>query len=477
METILKTMIIAAAVLFPAASSSAGEGGESASSQAAALAPDAPQPKGGVYARARWSANARAELPAAPQLPMQKKKWTVMAFINGSNNLGEFVLRSDLQQMSSVGTTDNMNLVVDLGLSSGKSMSLVQRMLLLPPKPGKKINTVVYSAEINRDMGAWANAADFVQWAKKNFPAERYLFIIQNHGGMRNGMSGISFDDTAGSFIKAPQLSPLFKRAGKVDIFVLAACLMQTAEVAYQVGEAADVIIGSEEVDWSDLFQHKERFAYLNAHPGDSTEDIAAAFVNMRQERMVGDREKRYNTLSAVRTAELKGLPAALNAWTDAVMNAKEPFALLQTVSDAARFESNIPRHSVYVNSQLVDLGDFTGAVAKLSKNDGVKTAAGGIARLLQKAVIANSAVGTNTEGVDYAKRVHGLSIRMLPLAPRSPGLFAAETAAPKEKLAVPRVEYSYRDFQLMKDGCKWADFLEWTKKLYVSYQMIETKY
>jgi hypothetical protein len=429
---------------------------------------------GGIYGRVEWIAKKRAELPVAPKLPMPKKKWTVMAFINGSNNLGESVLANDLAQMSSVGTTDNMNLVVDLGLSSGEKMSLVQRMLLLPARRAKQINPVVYAAEINRDMGAWANAADFIRWAKTNFPADRYMFIIGNHGGMVDGISGISFDDTSGNFIRVHQLSPLFKRAGRVDMFVLDSCLMQTAEVAYQVGEKADVIIGSEEIDWSDMSQYLERLKYLTAHSDESTEEIAAAFVKMRREKMAGD--KRYTTLSAVRGSGLRDLPAALNAWTAAVMKAGKPPAVVEAVTRAARFFGPM-NHTDYANSQLVDLGDFAGRVSLASKDDGIKESTDALLKVISKAVIANSAVGRNSEGVDFGKAVKGLSIRMIPLAARSPGRARGEAEQLKQH-ATPGVDYAYRNLRLFKEsGSNWPDFLEWTRKIYTEYQLEEIKY
>jgi len=411
---------------------------------------DQPGVKHGVYDRVRWFAGQRAKAAAPPQLPMQEKKWTVMVFNNGANNLAGAVLAMDLEQMSSVGSTDNMNLVLEMGLASG-SQSLVQRMLLLPASRGKKINPVIYSMDVNRDMGAWNHVADFVQWAKKNFPARRYMLIIQNHGA---GVSGISFDDTSGNTIKISQFTPMFKRAGFVDIFLMNACLMQMLEVDYQIGPNAGVIVGSEEVDAA-WFQHEERLGYLNAHPDDSAESISSAFVDMRDKArnaLSGYRLAPHATLSAVRTSELKNLSLALDAWVGAVVAADEPAALRAAIESVIRF--NGLNETTRAESQFADLGDFASILSGASRSPEVKDATGNLLDSIKKSVVKSM-------GTQGHKEVAGISIRMIPR--KKP----QTSAAPPDKPGRSFVEYSYTDMRLIKAGGRWGEFLGWAEKIY----------
>ena len=82
--------------------------------------------------------------------PIQRKEWTVMAFMNGSNSLSEDILY-DVKTMSSVGSMDNINMVAEFSILTGQS-SLVRRMRLLPDSGGE-INGEVYKTWQNLDMG------------------------------------------------------------------------------------------------------------------------------------------------------------------------------------------------------------------------------------------------------------------------------------------------------------------------------------
>ena len=403
------------------------------------------------------------------------KDWTVMVFMNGTNNLSECFF-NDVKTMGAIGSTANINLVTEFSVQTGGS-SLVQRMRLLPGSGGE-INGQVYKTWQNRDMGDWRNAAEFVQWAKAAFPAKRYLFILQDHGGgfidetakPKLSDKGISYDDVSHNYIKVPELASMFKQTGPVDLFIMNACEMQMAEVAYEIGANAGVIIASEETDDAKYFQYRERLAYLGANSQAPTETIAAAFIDMRRRLLTQGNEfysevvkstvtiGKYsaNTLSALRTSELKNLPAALNDWVNVVETANEPDAVTFAVASSLRLGVQSPADQPY--SQFTDLGDFANRVSFSSKKQEVKDATGKLLGSIRKLVISNSAQNFNTSGVDYSKTARGVSIKMLPLAPVNhsvlyPGLdFITDTR--------------YVDLQLSRDA-QWNSFLAWAGKIY----------
>src|SRR3989339_1207603 len=365
--------------------------------------------------------------------PVQLKEWTVMVFMNGSGNLADWGME-DIRKMGTIGTTDKVNVVVETGLKMGDK-SLVQRILLLPGE-GKTINSVVYKTWNTRDMGNWRNAADFIKWAKVNFPAKRFLYIMQAHGGgfidntYNSKMSGksISDDDLTHNYIKVPEMPILFKEAGYVDMFIMAACKMQTAEVNYEIGENVGVIIGSEESDQAFLFQSKERLGYLNANPQASTEQIATAFIEMRKRILTPGNEiyievdkstvtvdtHLVNTLSAVRTSELKNLPSALDSWVNTLMAENEPDAILFAITTTVRFGVNKPSDQAW--SQITDLGNFAVRVMYASKKQKVKDETMKLLTFLNQLIIANGSVNINYSGIDYSKELQGISIKMIPL-------------------------------------------------------------
>ena len=440
-----------------------------------------------LHAIRQAAADISVPLPPQPQAdnsagtnsaaPVQQKEWTVMVFMNGSNNLAEYFL-DDVKSMSTIGTTADVNLVTEFSIKTGQS-SLVQRMRLLPGD-GKEINGEVYKTWGNRDMGDWRNAADFVKWAKAKFPAKRYLLIIQDHGGgfvdetfqPKPEDKGISYDAVTGNYIKVPELPLLLKEAGPVDMLILNACEMQMAEVAYEVGEKAGVIIASEDTDDAKYFQYKERLAYLGANSQESTEKIASAFIDMRKRMLTPGNmfysevqkstftisEYSANTLSAIRTIELKNLSSALDSWSSAVITANESDAILYAVASTVRFGVQNPSEQPF--SQFTDLGDFAIRVAYVSKKQEVKDATTNLLTFIKrKLVVANSAVNMNSSGVDYSKAARGISIKMIPLTPVNHSVLGG--------LSWDFVtDTRYGDLLLPKDS-QWDEFLSWVGKIY----------
>lgn len=423
-------------------------------------------------------AEAVTSLLAGPENPAPVKEWTVMVFMNGSNNLSPYY-RGDLTEIANFGETRDVNVAVEFSLMTGDKTSLTRRVRVLPVQNGQTSGNVYQEWE-NRDMGDWRNAADFVRWAKASFPARRYMLIIQNHGGgfldqtfkPKNNTKGISYDEVSGNYIKTPELARLLRETGPVDMLVMNACEMQMAEVAYEIGAAAGVIVASEELDRAIFSQYGERLAFLAANPGRSTEDLAAAYVEMRRRLVQPGNAVTYghnlstytytvtkdiaNTLSALRASELEELPAALDAWTAAVMAAGERDAVVYGVGSAVRL--GVLKASDQSFSQFIDLWDFVRRVTRRSSDPAVKAAADALAAKLKRLVIANSAVNFNLSEVDYSKVISGVSIKMIPLAPVSLG-------AINPHLNVI-IDTKYEDLRLSRDS-GWDEFLAWAGRLY----------
>lgn len=413
-----------------------------------------------------------------PEHPAPVKEWTVMIFMNGSNNLSPY-FRGDLTEIANFGETRDVNVAVEFSLMTGDKSSLTRRVRVLPAQNGQTSGDIYQEWE-NRDMGDWRNAADFVRWAKASFPARRYMLVIQNHGGgfldqtykPKNSSKGISYDEVSGNYIKTPELARLLRETGPVDMLVMNACEMQMAEVAYELGPGAGVILASEELDRAVFFQYGERLSYLAANPGQDTEAIAAAYVELRRSLIQPGSQVNYgyngstytytvtkdiaNTLSALRSGELAELPAALDAWTDAVMAAGDRDAVVYGVGSAVRL--GVLKASDQSFSQFTDLWDFVRRVTSRSADQRVRAAADGLQARLKKLVVANAAVNFNLSGVDYSRNISGVSIKMIPLAPLS-------LAAINPHLDVI-TDTRYEDLRLSRDS-RWDEFLAWAGRLY----------
>lgn len=413
-----------------------------------------------------------------PENPAPEREWTVMAFINGSNNLASNSL-GDANSIARAGASKEVNLAVEYSVMYKGKTSLARRAGLFSDGLGGT-SVEIYGDWKDRDMGDWRNLAGFVRWAKASFPARRYLLIVQNHGGgfidetykPRPADKGISYDEVSGNYIKTPELARVLAETGPVDMLVMNACNMQMAEVAYELGPAAGVIVASEETEYSTFHQYPERLAYLKAHAYDGTESIAAGFVELRRAAMKPGSELTFgynnstytytvtkdmaNTLSALRAGGLGDLPAALDRWTRAVRLAGEKDAVRYAIASSVRLGVLKPAQQPY--SRFVDLLDFTQRVGDRAQDPRVKERTAGLQLALSGAMLASSAMNVNASGVDYSKTLGGLGIKMIPLTPAPQSVIY-----PHHDVIV---DTPYEDLKFAADS-GWDEFLDWAAGIY----------
>ena len=93
-----------------------------------------------------------------------------------------------------------------------------------------------------RNMGDWSTLYDFIVWGKANYPADRYILTMYDHGG---GWMGACWDYTSYyDFLLMDEIDCAIRNAGGVDILAFTApCLMGALESAYELRDCVDVYI------------------------------------------------------------------------------------------------------------------------------------------------------------------------------------------------------------------------------------------
>jgi len=204
-------------------------------------------------------------------------KWTFMVYMNGDNNLESYgYLDLDLEEMKQVGSSNGVNIIVQLDrygntgcwrykVNQG-SLEILQTLLEL-------------------DSGSPDTLRDFANWAIANFPAQHYALIIWNHG---NGWRlrtletrGISFDDTSGTYINSVKLKQAINNIShRIDILGMDACLMAMVEVAYQVRDNVDYLVGSQESEPGNGWPYNTILSALVNNPTMSPREFASQIVD-----------------------------------------------------------------------------------------------------------------------------------------------------------------------------------------------------
>lgn len=311
-----------------------------------------------------------------PAVPQGEREWLVMVFINGVNDLGilGFADKS-INDMEKVGSTDKMAVVVEYGIlgedgSDARNLQFQRGSRTIyvtrDNDPGRITSVPFYSSN-DADMGSAANLVRFVKRAARRFPAKHTAVIIWNHGA---GRLGIAYDDVTKNHMEIDQLGRALGQVRqflgrRIDVFATDACLMQMAGVAYEFKDAAEVIVGSEEVIPGDSYPYDAILGPLAANPGLNAERVGALMVDAYGDYYAGDKI----TLSALRTSALPGFVARLNSWVEAVKADPKAFK-------AATSRASTDVTQAFSMKDSKDLSDYLGNVSDLlAKSPAVKAA------------------------------------------------------------------------------------------------------
>ena len=390
----------------------------------------------------------------APKSAKAPKQWTVLVYMAGDNNLESFG-RGDIAEMKRTGSTDAVNVVVQLDtLRAGKTRRYYLRK-------GTKIEADVVQSLGETDTGDPKVAEDFFRWGVAGYPAKHYLAIFWNHGSgidetdvyraLRRGQlkvarkakrtaeqvpfsrvrvaasrpvrralfsttraailgrrtRAIAYDDTSRDFLDNLELGKVVAQVAKamkqkIDVLGFDACLMNMVEVAYQVRTSTQFVVGSQEVEPGDGWPYDEVIAVLAKKPGLGPRELGRAIVRKYAASYKADSV----TQSAVDVGELEPLAREVDQLAGALLHAMADPIELNAIRGAAfavqRFDLK----------DFVDLVDFCEELQSRSHSEQVKTCAKSAAAAAAEAIVEARAEGTGVE------RAHGLSIYFPSAAP-----------------------------------------------------------
>lgn len=310
--------------------------------------PDPPAPCTSAPAQTGWTVNQSACVDRV-------KKVTVLNFINGANDLEEY-MTLNVNQMEQVGTTADVNLVVqykrisqrtggaDYDTSSG-NWDDTRRYLIQRDSDFSTITSPVLSQRPDCDMGDYRELQNFIEWGVKAFPAERYILVIENHGaGWRSKKTrstavpvtrGLSYDDATGNHIdtiEMPQAIDLSRvlPGRKWDALVLDCSLMQMVEVAYEIQGKADWLVGSEESPPGRGYPYHRFLTNLVNNPDMASRDFA---LNVIDETWAEYGSSTNITQSVLELSKVPAIVPELNALGSALTNAQATWG--EKIADA----------------------------------------------------------------------------------------------------------------------------------------------
>lgn len=331
-------------------------------------------------------------------------KWTVLVYMNGANDLQQYSVLN-MNQMERVASNPDVRFVVQWkqfpAQFNGGTFNGTRRYLANSDFSNNINSTLLQDMGTSIDMGSPQTLNDFVSWGKANFPADHYCLIVWNHGnGWRRSITNVdftravSYDDETGNAIQIWDLNQALG-SEHFDLISWDASLMQMMEVAYEIKDNADFIIGSEESPPAEGLPYDLVFAPFRDTPNSTPKNLSKSFVDGMLAVPAYNTKK--ITQSVLDTSKLPALATAISTLgTELMNNVGSLTAAIQT----ARVNSQA--YSPSSNRVYRDLKDICLRIEAGTTNSSVLSATAGVKTAIADAVVweGHNANSINSAGI-----------------------------------------------------------------------------
>ena len=214
---------------------------------------------------------------------------------------------TDLNEMLYAQNSDKLNIVVETGgtkrwKNSVISSSTNQRWLI------KNRNISALDKNVGKKaMTDPTTLTDFIKWGAKNYPADRYILVLWDHGG--GSLAGYAHDELyPNGTMTVDEISSALKNGGiKFDIIGFDACLMANMETAIAVEPYADYLLASDETEPGTGWYYTNWVSSLAKNTSTPSTELGKQIIDdfINASHQSSSRDK--TTLSLIDLAEFSG--------------------------------------------------------------------------------------------------------------------------------------------------------------------------
>jgi hypothetical protein len=319
-----------------------------------------------------------------------KSGWTYMVYIAGDNNLSSAAI-GDINEMEQVGSSDDVNIVVQVEFSQQYTPDMPENTLR--GKITKDSDQFTISTQYedigNKDMGAKETLTEFIQWATTNYPADYYALVLWDHGAgwkrsrkTGGAIRGALQDTTSGSFMSLPDLASGVEDSGvHLDLINFDACLMAMYEVVYEFNGLTDYMVFSEEVEPGEGDPYDTILQELVNNPGMTASELAETITS---------KYKTYYQLEA--RSKITKSAVDMTKTTELDQKITELVQLMNDNmgSERPNIQSARDDSVSYEYPENHDLGDFLEKLENATSNNEILTKIDEIQNTLSTMVVSN---------------------------------------------------------------------------------------
>ncbi|MDF1520265.1 MAG: clostripain-related cysteine peptidase [Brevefilum sp.] len=366
--------------------------------------------------------------------------WLVMVYQDADDQALEQDIFIDLNEMERIGSTENVQIVSQIdrfrgGFSGDGNWHSTRRYLVLYDDDLNTLGSELVDEVGEVNMADGESLVDFVTWAVREYPADKHVLIMSDHGmGWPGGWS----DPAPGGMDSGS--APIIRQLGHDSIFLselddalaqiqantgidkfeligMDACLMSQLEIYSALQPYARYAVASEETEPGLGWAYAAFLSLLVYDPTIETAQLATNIVDtyIDQDERIVDDQARYEflqqngstggffgvsrvsaaqlagqleqniTLTAVDLTALPALNERFNAFSYAMQSIDQrevAMARSYAQSYTSIFGRNVP-------ASYIDLGHFVQLVVKYSNDAAIRDAADAVLDALDDVVIA----------------------------------------------------------------------------------------
>jgi hypothetical protein len=270
------------------------------------------------------------------------------------------------------------------GASQAEIEDLAHSIFSAPPGGGAAPIGVQVEAVENKGEIASSDPdalVDFATWAIAQYPADKYMLILSNHGG---GWTGVAFDESEGNDALTMRevdtaLSEIIASTdiGKFEIIGFDACLMAQLEIFQMLAPYANFAIASEEVIPGAGWEYVTPLAALTQNPAMTAPEFGKLVIDGYMEYYTTVMEG-YTAfdLHVYDLSQVDAVMASLENFAQAVQaNPADNLLPIGRARDNAQtFSADDPEAAAFFSS--VDLMDFMRVLQNGTEDANLKSAA-----------------------------------------------------------------------------------------------------
>jgi hypothetical protein len=329
--------------------------------------------------------------PSITPTPRPQATWTALIYLSGDNDLDYYMQQAFNRLERAVALNSAIQVVVlwdRPGVGNTREYLVQGDLDISNLSSNYKLNQNFWDwGELN--MGAGSTLKDFINRSRARFPSTHYLLSIIDHGGgwspelfpgqargrWTYGGSGFSWDSTSDQdYLSTQETGEVFRNVtqvgGKLDVIFYDACNMAMLEEVYQLRNAAQYLVASQNATWTS-FPYDE---YLNSvTPSTTPLELATSIVN----KYMISLSTYPRTMSVFDLQRVDSFVAAVDEFAQTMQTLMPQYKsqISQAITNTQKLDYNFDFY-IEPNESYVDLLDFAIQVKLLMSDTVAATAA-----------------------------------------------------------------------------------------------------